>query len=133
MDTDALFRIFLHDQTDHHGGGDDPLRGRRLPLGDPVAKYLPELADMQLLIDGETVPPQSQMTIEQLMTHTAGLTNGWHVEHPVERAYRDAALHQSPNLTPLSKTLQRSPCALSPAPDTTTAWRLTCWVHWWSD
>ena len=45
---------------------------------------------MQLMVDGETVPPQTQMTIEQLMTHTAGLTNGWHVEHPVERAYRDA-------------------------------------------
>ena len=56
-----------------------------------MAKYLPELADMQLSIDGELVPPQRQMTIEHLMTHTAGLTNGWHIEHPVELAYRDAA------------------------------------------
>ena len=83
-------------------------------LGDPVAKHLPELAGMQLMVDGEPVPPQTQMTIEQLMTHTAGLTNGWHVEHPVERAYRDAALSQSANLTAFIDNLAALPLRFEP-------------------
>jgi CubicO group peptidase (beta-lactamase class C family) len=54
------------------------------------------------------------MTIEQLMTHTAGLTNGWHLEHPVERAYRDAALHQSADLTAFIEKLATLPLRFEP-------------------
>ena len=54
------------------------------------------------------------MTIEQLMTHTAGLTNGWHIEHPVERAYRDAALHQSPDLNAFIEKLATLPLRFEP-------------------
>ena len=114
METDALFRIFsmtkpittvaamiLYEQGAFH-------------LGDPVGKYLPELAEMQLLIDGELVPPKIQMTIEQLMTHTAGLTNGWHIEHPVERAYRDAALQNSKDLNVFIDKLATLPLRFEP-------------------
>jgi CubicO group peptidase (beta-lactamase class C family) len=83
-------------------------------LGDPIAKYLPELGEMSLLIEGERVAPHNPMTIEQLMTHTAGLTNGWHIEHPVERAYRDAALQNSPDLDAFIKTLGTLPLRFEP-------------------
>ncbi|NDH41154.1 MAG: class A beta-lactamase-related serine hydrolase [Gammaproteobacteria bacterium] len=55
-----------------------------------------------------------QMTIEQLMTHTAGLTNGWHLEHPVERAYRDAALYQSADLDAFIDKLATLPLRFEP-------------------
>jgi CubicO group peptidase (beta-lactamase class C family) len=114
MDTDALFRIFSMTKPITTVAAMILYEEGAFHLGDPVAKYIPELADMQLLIDGEPVPPQSQMTIEQLMTHTAGLTNGWHIEHPVERAYRDAALQQSADLNVFIDKLATLPLRFEP-------------------
>ena len=114
MDTDALFRIFSMTKPITTVAAMILYEEGAFHLGDPVAKYIPELANMQLLIDGEPVPPQSQMTIEQLMTHTAGLTNGWHIEHPVERAYRDAALQQSADLTVFIEKLATLPLRFEP-------------------
>ena len=99
MDTDALFRIFSMTKPITTVAAMILYEEGAFHLADPVAKYLPDLANMQLMINDEPFPPRRQMTIEQLMTHTAGLTNGWHIEHPVERAYRDAALHRSPDLS----------------------------------
>ncbi|MDA0349130.1 MAG: serine hydrolase [Verrucomicrobia bacterium] len=55
-------------------------------LRDPVSKWLPEYGDMHVAIpapaderlDGryKLVPAKSQITIQQLLTHTAGLSNG---------------------------------------------------------
>ena len=114
METDALFRIFSMTKPITTVAAMILYEEGAFHLGDPVAKYIPELANMQLLIDGEPVPPQSQMTIEQLMTHTAGLTNGWHIEHPVERAYRDAALRQSADLTVFIEKLATLPLRFEP-------------------
>ena len=114
METDALFRIFSMTKPITTVAAMILYEEGAFHLGDPVAKYLPELANMQLLIDGEPAPPQSQMTIEQLMTHTAGLTNGWHIEHPTERAYRDAALHQSADLNALIDKLATLPLRFEP-------------------
>ena len=114
MDIDALFRIFSMTKPITTVAAMILYEEGAFHLGDPVAKYLPELADMQLSIDGELVPPQNQITIEQLMTHTAGLTNGWHIEHPVERAYRDAALHQSEDLDAFIEKLATLPLRFEP-------------------
>lgn len=114
MDKDALFRIFSMTKPITTVAAMILYEEGAFHLGDPVAKYLPELKDMQLLIDGSPVPPQRQMTIEQLMTHTAGLTNGWHLEHPVERAYRDAALYQSADLDAFINKLATLPLRFEP-------------------
>ncbi len=114
METDALFRIFSMTKPIPTVAAMILYEEGAFHLGDPVAKYIPELANMQLLIDGEPVPPQSQMTIEQLMTHTAGLTNGWHIEHPVEQAYLDAALRQSPDLNAFIDKLATLPLRFEP-------------------
>ena len=114
METDALFRIFSMTKPITTVAAMILYEEGAFHLGDPVAKYLPELADMQLSIDGELVPPQRQMTIEHLMTHTAGLTNGWHPEDPVERAYRDAALRQSPDLKSFLEKLATLPLRFEP-------------------
>ena len=114
MDTDALFRIFSMTKPITTVAAMILYEEGAFHLGDPVAKYLPELANMLLSIDGELVPTRSQMTIEHLMTHTAGLTNGWHIEHPVERAYRDAALRQSPDLKTYIDKLSNLPLRFEP-------------------
>lgn len=114
MDKDALFRIFSMTKPITTVAAMILYEEGAFHLGDPVAKYLPELKGMQLLIDGSPVSPQRQMTIEQLMTHTAGLTNGWHLEHPVERAYRDAALYQSADLDAFINKLATLPLRFEP-------------------
>ena len=114
METDALFRIFSMTKPITTVAAMMLYEEGAFHLGDPVAKYLPELANMELSIDSELAPPQSSMTIEQLMTHTAGLTNGWHLEHPVERAYRDATLHQSADLTAFIEKLATLPLRFEP-------------------
>ena len=114
MKTDALFRIFSMTKPITTVAAMILYEEGAFHLGDPVGKYLPELANMQLSIDGEPVATESPMTIEQLMTHTAGLTNGWHPEDPVERAYRDAALRRSQDLNAFIEKLSTLPLRFEP-------------------
>ena len=114
LDTDALFRIFSMTKPITTVAAMMLYEEGAFHLGDPIAKYLPELGAMSLLVNGERMAPRNPITIEQLMTHTAGLTNGWHIEHPVERAYRDAALQESPNLGAFITTLGTLPLRFEP-------------------
>ena len=62
-------------------------------LTDPVSKYLPEFADMRVFTGGSdlrpvTVPATEPIRIWHLLTHTAGLTYGFHHAHPVDAIYR---------------------------------------------
>jgi CubicO group peptidase (beta-lactamase class C family) len=71
----------------------------RLALRDPVSRWLPELADMQVLTDPDgpleaNVPALRQITIEDLMTHRSGLAYTFSVTGPIARAYNAVSLRQ---------------------------------------
>ena len=71
----------------------------KLSLSDPVARWVPELADMRVLTDPEspldkTVPAVRQITIEDLMTHRSGLAYAFSVPGPIARAYSGVSLRQ---------------------------------------
>ena len=62
-------------------------------LEDPVSKYLPEFANMRVLVkpaSGQpyTVPAAKVITIKDLLRHTSGLTYPWNAD--VGQAYVDA-------------------------------------------
>ena len=64
-----------------------------LALTDPVARYLPEFADLRVYRGGAaanpaTTPAAEPVRVWHLLTHTAGLTYGFHHAHPVDEAYR---------------------------------------------
>jgi CubicO group peptidase (beta-lactamase class C family) len=64
-------------------------------LTDPVARYLPEFADTRVYAGGsdlkaQTVPATEPIRIWHLLTHTSGLTYGFHRNHPVDAMYRAA-------------------------------------------
>jgi CubicO group peptidase (beta-lactamase class C family) len=66
-------------------------------LSDPVSKYVPELAHMNVYKSGEgdtikTVPAVRPMTIDNLMTHTAGFTFSFQSSTPVSKLYQKAGL-----------------------------------------
>ncbi len=64
----------------------------RLLLGDPVSKYLPQMANMKVARSPtsdtlETVPAEREITIQDLLRHTSGLTNGNRGTGAAYRAY----------------------------------------------
>ncbi|MEO6408695.1 MAG: serine hydrolase domain-containing protein [Burkholderiaceae bacterium] len=62
----------------------------RLSLADPVARHLPEFADVRVGVDGSV--PQRPMTLHDLLRHTAGLTYEFLPPDPVRQRYVDADL-----------------------------------------
>ncbi len=64
-------------------------------LRDPVATWIPSFADSRVWAGGTAPKPVTQPLLEpvriwHLLTHTAGLTYGFHHVHPVDRRYREA-------------------------------------------
>jgi CubicO group peptidase (beta-lactamase class C family) len=64
-----------------------------LELTDPISRYLPEFADMQVFTAGSdlkqvTVPAIEPIRVWHLLTHTSGLTYGFHRSSPVDAVYR---------------------------------------------
>ncbi|MBO0785827.1 MAG: beta-lactamase family protein, partial [Actinobacteria bacterium] len=67
----------------------------RFELTDPVSRFIPSFADVRVYTGGSevrqvTVPATEPVRIWHLLTHTAGLTYGFHRTHPVDALYRDA-------------------------------------------
>jgi CubicO group peptidase (beta-lactamase class C family) len=65
-------------------------------LNDPIAKYLPELANRQVAVERagkiELVPAERDITIQDLLRHTSGLTYEFRGTAPVQKMYMDAKI-----------------------------------------
>jgi CubicO group peptidase (beta-lactamase class C family) len=64
-------------------------------LTDPISRWLPGFADARVYVKGSatkplTVPTPEPIRVWHLLTHTAGLTYGFHHAHPVDEMYRSA-------------------------------------------
>ena len=64
-------------------------------LTDPVSAFIPSFADVRVFVGGSdlrpvTVPATEPVRVWHLLTHTAGLTYGFHRSHPVDALYRAA-------------------------------------------
>ncbi len=62
-------------------------------LTDPITKWLPEFAETRVYVAGSaqkpvTVPQIEPIRVWHLLTHTSGLTYGFHHAHPVDAIYR---------------------------------------------
>ncbi len=75
----------------------------QLQLADPVGKFLPALANMQVLVNpadssGATVPAARQITVHDLLRHTSGLTYAEFTRSPsMKSAYQQAGLFSLDN------------------------------------
>ena len=72
----------------------------RFGLNDPVSSFIPSFADVRVYAGGSdlrpvTVPATEPVRIWHLLTHTAGLTYGFHRVHPVDAMYRAAGFEWS--------------------------------------
>jgi CubicO group peptidase (beta-lactamase class C family) len=66
-----------------------------LELTDPISRWLPEFAEPKVYVKGSSSKPLLEAATEpirvwHLLTHTAGLTYGFHHAHPVDELYRAA-------------------------------------------
>ncbi len=88
----------------------------RFQLDDPIGRYLPELAQLQVLekqADGsfKRVPAKPSITIHQLLTHTSGLA----YNYPPQAGYRrDDVLGQSHTLAEMIPQLAKVPLLYQP-------------------
>ncbi|MEU3275045.1 serine hydrolase domain-containing protein [Saccharomonospora sp. NPDC006951] len=76
-------------------------------LTDPIHHWLPEFAEPRVYAKGSALRPVTEPATEpirvwHLLTHTAGLTYGFHHAHPVDALYRAAGFEWS---TPPGKDL----------------------------
>jgi CubicO group peptidase (beta-lactamase class C family) len=94
-----------------------------LALTDPVAKYIPAFADQRVYAAGPaanpgTVPATEPVRIWHLLSHTAGLTYGFHHSHPVDEMYRSAGhefgVPQGTDLAAACDTWGRLPLLFNP-------------------
>ncbi|MEM8500718.1 MAG: serine hydrolase domain-containing protein [Pseudomonadota bacterium] len=86
----------------------------RFQLSDPISQYMPEFKDLQVLHENGNQPAQSEITIEQLMTHTAGFSYGFDDIHPVNKLYNSSAIFTATDLTEFTQRLAKLPLRFEP-------------------
>lgn len=120
MSKDTLFRIYSMSK---------PITGVALMMlheqglwdfDDPISKFVPELADLQVLAsydgNGEVVlePLKRQPTMRELLNHTAGFGYGLSGSDPVNEAFRDKGVLASKDLNDLMAKVSDIPLLSQP-------------------
>jgi CubicO group peptidase (beta-lactamase class C family) len=120
MQTDDIFRIYSMSK---------PITGVAMmmlfeegkwQLNDPVAKYIPEFADLKVFgLDaaGNTIAadPVHSVTMRELMSHTGGFTYGYFSNTPVDKLQRETdVLDVSITLNEMIKRIAKLPLNAQP-------------------
>ncbi|HEY0359657.1 MAG TPA: serine hydrolase domain-containing protein [Mycobacteriales bacterium] len=95
VEADTLFRIYSMTKPITSVAALMLYEEGAFELTDPVSRFIPSFADMRVWAGGSdlkpvTVPATEPVRIWHLLTHTAGLTYGFHRSHPVDARYRAA-------------------------------------------
>ena len=101
----------------------------RLALADPVSRYIPAFAAVQVGLESRTgdgnpfldlVPPDRPVTIEDLLRHTSGITYGYIGSDLIMKAYSDGNIFEGPfSNKDFAERIARLPLARQPG----TLWR----------
>ena len=98
VEPDSLFRIYSMSKPIVSMAAMILYEEGRFQLNDPVADYIPELADLKVLVDGTEVEARRPMTIRHLLTHTSGLSYGFAPDNVIDQRYREANILNNKNL-----------------------------------
>ena len=95
VEVDTLFRIYSMTKPITSVAAMMLYEEGAFELKDPVSRFVPSFADTRVYRSGSalnpaTVPASEPVRIWHLLTHTAGLTYGFHHAHPVDAMYRAA-------------------------------------------
>jgi len=114
MDLDSLFRIYSMSKPLVTVAAMILYEEGKFQLNDPVSKYLPQFKDTKVLVNGNEVEPDREMTIKHLMSHTAGLTYGFFGDTTVDRQYREAGILGNKDLAEMAELLAKIPLQYQP-------------------
>lgn len=87
MPKDAIFPIASLTKPMTAVGALMLVESGRMVLEDPIGRHLPQLADRQVSTGSGTEPARRQPTLQDLMRHTAGFTNGTATGSTLARGY----------------------------------------------
>ena len=94
-----------------------------IDLTDPISRWLPEFAQPRVYVKGSalapvTVPATEPIRLWHLLTHTSGLTYGFHHSNPVDAIYRVAGFEwgvpKGLDLAGASEAFARMPLVFQP-------------------
>ena len=115
MQLDDLFRIYSMTKPITSVAAMQLYEEGKFQLSDPVTKFVPELHGLNVLNDDGTLSPvEREMTMHQLLMHTAGFSYGFHpYRDPVDRLYVAADLTNAPDLEGFVSKLAELPPKIS--------------------
>ena len=116
LQKDDLFRIYSMTKPITAVAAMQLYEQGKFHLSDPVSKFVPELKDLTVLNeDGERVAVEREMTMQHLLTHTAGFSYGFNPEgDPVDKLYQEAQLWRSKDLDEFAENLAKLPLKFQP-------------------
>ena len=114
LEKDDLFRIYSMSKPITAVAAMMLYEEGKFHLSDAVSEHVPELAGLEVLVDGERVPVEQEMTMRQLLTHTTGLSYGFNPNDPVDQLYREVQPLAGANLDEFAERLAQLPLAFQP-------------------
>ena len=120
IDEDSIFRLFSNTKLITSVAAMILHEEGAFKLDDEAAQYIPKLADLCVLKEDatdvhDTEPLESQITVRQLMSHTAGFSYGIFMDTPIDPLFRSKrVLHPGNNLEGLAEALATIPLLYQP-------------------
>jgi CubicO group peptidase (beta-lactamase class C family) len=122
VETDTIWRIYSMTKPVTSVAAMMLVEQARMELTDPISRWLPEFAAPRVYVGGPatkpvTVPAKEPIRVWHLLTHTAGLTYGFHHMHVTDEIYRLAGYDlgmPAESLTAFSEGIAALPLAFEP-------------------
>lgn len=119
MTRDSIFRIYSMTKTVASVAVLMLMEEGKLTLEDPVEKFLPEFAGLQVFAGGtaeapQLRPPTRPLAIRHLLTHTGGFATGGGKDDEAAKRFKRFDLHQSPTLKAYTEYVARQALAIDP-------------------
>jgi len=115
LEKDALFRIYSMSKPITAVALMMLYEEGKFRLTDPAHLYIPELKELSVYNpDGDPVPAKTPVTMQQLLTHTAGFSYGFNPADPVDQKYQAAKVFEAKDLTEFAERVAALPLQFQP-------------------